>query len=67
MPMLVAASGQKSPFNVQSVHLFGDYFYILFAIRNYYLVVGTKSKGAPAGISGSVLTLFEYSESIFAA
>ena len=50
-----------------SVLLFGDYFYILFAICNYYLAVGTKSKGAPAGISGSVLILFEYSESIFPA
>ena len=41
--------------------------YIVLAVCNYYLAVGTKSKGAPAGINGSVLILFEYSESILPA
>ena len=54
-------------YNPPKTNKFGYYSYLLFAVCNYFLAVGTKSKGAPAGISGSVLILFEYSESIFPA
>jgi hypothetical protein len=65
------------PFEIQvkEVYLGKQFFFkrdrlaydTMLAVCNYYLAVGTKSKGAPAGINGSVLILFEYSESILPA